>query len=168
MTTVTEEAIQQSTEEINNLEEAGLQAMLKQMHEEQPNLLGYLFSFGENDLNDKEHEVLMYLGVNTWNAYKKVESLPLITEETINKVHETNEKSLEDLEQASDEAFTQEAMGMIENTPQPYLMQYMTILIMEDEEGVISQDAQGVMFLIMKSFIDAIEAGRADSGESSD
>ena len=161
MTVVSDEIIDQSTEELHNLEDDGLKQMIYQMSEEQPNLLGFLLSIGEDELSNEEQEVLLFLGVNVWNAFKKVKPLPQIPDEEIEKADKKNEEMLTYLEKEGEEGIAENAESMINGHQQAPLLKYVISAIMEEdmeeEEPLVSEENKGLMFLTMKSYIESID-----------
>lgn len=161
MTVVSDEIIDQSTEELHNLEDDGLKQMVYQMSEEQPNLLGFLLSIGEEELNNEEQEVLLFLGVNVWNAFKKVKPLPQIPDEEIDKADKNNEDMLNYLEKEGEKGLSENAESLVDGHNQAQLLRYVINAIMEEdmeeEEPLVSEENKGLIFLTMKSYIESID-----------
>ncbi len=161
MATVSDEIIDQSTEELHNLEDEELRNMVYQMSEEQPNLLGFLLSMGEDELNNEEQEILLFLGVNVWNAFKKVKPLPQIPDEEIEKADKNNETMLNYLEKEGEEGLTENAEALVNGHNQAPLLKYVINAIieedMEEEEPLVSEENKGLIFLTMKSYIESID-----------
>ena len=161
MVTVTDEVIDESTEELHDLEDEELRNMVYKMSEEQPGLLSFLLSIGEDELSNEEQEVLLFLGVNIWNAFKKVKPLPQISEEVIDKTDKKNEEMIDYLEGEHEEGFTEAAEQLIENHSQSALMRYVVSSIMEedmeDEEPLVSEENKGLIFLVLKTYIESID-----------
>ncbi len=161
MTTVSDEVIDKSTDELHNLEDEELRNMVYKMSEEQPNLLSFLLSMGEDELTNEEQEVLLFLGVNVWNAFKKVKPLPQIPDEEIEKADKKNEDLLKYLEKEGEEGLTENAESMIDGHNQAPLLHYVINAIMEEdmeeEEPLVSEENKGLIFLTMKSYIESID-----------
>lgn len=161
MATVSDEIIDQSTEELHNLEDEELKSMIYKMSEEQPALLSFLLSMGEDELSNEEQEVMLFLGVNIWNAFKKVKPLPQISDEVIEKADKKNEEMINYLEGESEEGFTEAATNLVEDHQQYPLLQYVLNAIMEEdmeeEEPLVSEENKGLMFLTLKTYIESID-----------
>lgn len=167
METVKHELIDESTEELHNLGEGALKDMVYQMSEEQPDLMSYLLTVGEQELSAEDQEVLLFLGLNVWNAFKKYQTLPFVPDKKIHKKNEENEALIDKLEHNKEQGFTQLARSIIDDHSQEPLLEYIVQAIveedMEEEEPLVSEENRDLLFLTLKTFVESI--GSADQGQ---
>ena len=160
METVSDDVIDASTEELHNLSDEELRNMVYQMSEEQPDLLSYLLTVGQEELSNEEQEVLLFLGVNIWNAFKKVKELPFIADKVINEKNSQNETLIETLESGAQEGFTQTATHLIEDHSQAPLLEYVIHAIieedMEEEDPLIAEENKDLVVLTLKADVESI------------
>lgn len=161
MNTISSDLIDESTEELHNLDEGELRNMVYQMSEQQPDLLSYLLTVGEEELSNEEQEVLLFLGLNIWNAFNKVQSLPFISDNVITERNNQNEGLIENLER-DEEGFTRAAHKVVANHSQSSLMQYVIHAIveedMEEEEPLVNEENKDLVFLTLKTYIESIDS----------
>lgn len=169
---VSDEVIDQSTEELHSLDENQLQDLINTMSAEQPYLLSYLMGVENDALDNDEREVLLFMGVNIWNAVKKVQpdSLPKITSESIDEAEDHNQKMLEYFMEESDEGFIQNVYNLMESYAQSPLLTYVVTAIMEEEneeeEPLISEENKGLLFFLLKTFIDSMDESYKEKQKS--
>lgn len=133
------------------------QNQMKEVYINQPNLSEYLVSVNEDLSNDLNLYVLylfsvIYLAIK--NLYQK--ELKVITDDMIIKSHEKNIDLLESLE-SSHEVFIIRIAETNFNK-QPGIYQFITGSLFEElpEISEITEDEQGLIFLVLKSTIDAL------------
>ncbi len=166
METVKHELIDESIEELHNLGEGELRNMVYQMSEEQPDLMSYLLTVGEQELSAEDQEVLLFLGLNVWNAFKKYQTLPFIPDQKIHQKKHENAALIDELEHNKEHGFTQLARSLIADHTQEPLLEYIVQAIVEEdieeEEPLVSEENRDLLFLTLKTFVESIAS--ADQG----
>jgi hypothetical protein len=160
------EQIEKYAEEVDNLTDEKVEALIDQFSQNQPIMLAYLLTAFEEELTSDDNNWLLYTGVKIWYIVKNsVNKLPSITENQINEVDEQNEKMLDYLSQESEENFTDFANNLLANHNQSHLLEFalMESLASEEEqmiddmdEGDIS-DNQSLIFMGLKNMIDCFD-----------
>ena len=162
METISHELIEESTDELHDLEEGALKQLVYQLSEEQPDLMSYLLTVGERELSSEEQEVLLFLGLNIWNAARKATTLPFIGDQTIHTKQKANEALIDYLEQNADQGFVQAAQAVITGHAQTPLLGYIVHAIaeedMEEEEPLVNEDNRDLIFLTLKTLVESIAA----------
>lgn len=160
METISDDIIDESTEELHNLEAEELRKMVYKMSEEQPDLLNYLLTVGQEELSNEEQEVLLFLGVNIWNAFKKIKEPSFVSDKVIHEKNTHNEALIETLENNAHEGFTKAANDLIGDHPQAPLLGYVINAIveedMEEEEPLVNEENKDLVFLTLKTYIESI------------
>lgn len=168
METVTNEVIDQSTEELHDLQEGELKNMVYKLSEEQPDLMSYLLTVGERQMNTEEQEVLLFLGLNIWNAFSKCKTLPFVSDAIIHEQRQINADLIEYLEKHADQGFTQIATSLIAEHNQEPLLEYVIQAIaeeeMEEEEPLVSEENRALLFSTLKAFVESI--AKSDQSEA--
>lgn len=162
METIKHELIDQSTEELHNLEEGELRKMVYQMSEEQPDLMSYLLTIGEQELSSEDQEVLLFLGLNVWNTFRKCQTLPFIGDQVIHQKNEANAALIDELEQNKEQGFTQLARSLIDDHNQEPMLEYIVQAIveedMEEEEPLVNEENRDLLFLTLKTLVESISS----------
>ncbi len=137
------------------------QEMINRMSEQQPIVLAYLMSTGEEVLNQDEKELLLYLGVVVWQMMSQgASSLPEITSEMIDEAEDVNMKMIEYLEGEPETAFMDTVEKMINNYNQPEVLRYVLEALMEEEpeeDCIIRDENIGIIMIFLKTVIDCFD-----------
>jgi hypothetical protein len=156
--------IEQASIELNNFEDSEIEGLVDRFSHEQPYILAYLMAAFDEEIDEDERELLFFLGVKLWWAIIKIETkLPMIAEQAIDEADMDNESMLEYLSQESEEGFEDFAETLLTDYPQRDLLEFALSAVMEDEdeddedEFYLSDDAKGIIFIVLKTVIDAFQ-----------
>lgn len=164
-------SIENASEKITILPEEELGKMMERFINQQPYLSTYLMALGENELSEYELEYMFFVALNVWHACEIAGcKCKTVEEDVIFEIEERNIKMLEYFDEESDTEFSDDVLNLINHHPQSALLEYVTMLIMDDEESEeemedddideeqeISEEGKGVMFVIMKTFIECLD-----------
>lgn len=160
MITVSNDQIDQYLDELDNLDEQEKEQLVTQFGEEQPYLLAYFMAVFEEELKQEERELIFYIGLQIWYVILRVNiKVPTISEELLEESEMDNEEMLNYLSEESEEGFEEFANNFLSTHPQRDLLEMALISVMweEDEDDFkVSEDAKGVMFIILKTAIDCL------------
>jgi hypothetical protein len=134
--------------------------MIERMTQEQPLILAYLMAMGDELFNPDEQELLLFLGIVIWQLMQQGDTLlPVVTENMIDEIEESNFKMLEYLEGEPEGDFNETVSSMLENYNQKEILTHVLEAIMEEpEEGSeISEEHQGMMMIYLKTVIDCFD-----------
>jgi len=156
MTVVSDSLIEQVWQEIDALEEEEAVRLIESMGEEQPFLLAYLFAIGDNELDEDEKSFLLYMGILIWQCFKRLHPhLPPISQQAFENTQETNIQMLEYLETESEAYFYEFVQMLMQDFPQPALLQFLTESIFEDED--IRDKNKGMLLIYLKVVIECFQ-----------
>ena len=161
MTKITFEDAKQALEKTLNKADQSAKGAVNEMYEEQPDLIDFLMrNIEDEELEEVEQSKVLFLGISIWKAYKEAgESLPVIKWDTIDQKEKENDEIIEKLDQDNkDEADTGIAQ-LVENHSQPELIRFAILIFMETDDR--TPQNLSIMFILIKTFIDSIEASRA-------
>lgn len=134
--------------------------LVDQINKEQPVILAYLLAVSEapfdEELNQDEKELLLYLGIVVWQIMGKGGKLPHVTEEMIEEAETAN---FETLEKMADDFYESQIMQMLQNYNQFSVLQYVVEALMEepDEDLEIRDEYKGIMMIYLKTVIDCLD-----------
>jgi len=159
MNTIPARTVDEITEELFFLDnELVFEQMVNDLGEDQPFIFTYLMTIGEGDFNDEEREMMLLLGVIIWRIMsKEKETLPTVSEESLDKVEQENMPLLEQL--AEDEStFASSARGLLRDYNQPEILSYVIeSVVAEAEESEVREVNQGIMIIFLKIVIDCLD-----------
>jgi hypothetical protein len=131
------------------------------MSEEQPLLLAYLMTMGEEDFNQDERELLLYVGMVVWQIMKEgAVELPQVDEDTLRPVEKKNLNMLDYLQSEPESDFEDTVKIIFENYNQTEVLRYVLDAIMEEtEDGAhVRDENKGLMLYFLKNLIDCLDA----------
>jgi len=136
MKQVSLDTIDKTIDWLESLEdEVEMEKMIDTFGEKQPLLLTYLMSMGEDDLNEEERELLLYLGTFFWKAFQLEGLTPEeVTEDRLEELRNENLTLLEAAESGKGKDFDRVWQESIENYEQAELLGYL-VETLEDEES---------------------------------
>mgnify|MGYP006267821657 CR=1 FL=1 len=151
--------VEQTSVWLNNMDdEAFIEKLIDQIAEEQPFLFAYLVAMGEGDLNEDEHELLLFLGVEIWQMMSKGDQpLGQVSESHLDRLEQSNMQVLESLSGESEAEFLQQLYGMLEGYPQPEVLRHVMEVILEEETDVVRPSNRGIMIIFLKIVIDCLQ-----------
>lgn len=166
MHTIPFEIAEDIFDEINAYNEDKITELVEVMGDEQPFLMVYMISAGEDELNEGEHELLFFLGTYIWMAMKKQSSsLGAVTEEVFDLVEEKNSKMLEYLSEESEMGLESFVEALLKDYKQSELLRLIVEVVEEeddeeeeDEESMIREEMKGIIFIYLKIVIDCLDS----------
>ncbi len=161
MNPISPDIVEKTWNEIGGLAPEKGHEMIKRMSDQQPIILAYLMSTGDEVLNQDEKELLLYLGVVVWQIMSQGHaSLPGITTEIVEESEDLNMKMIEYLEGESETSFMDTVEKMINNYNQPEVIRYVVEALMEEEpeeDCIIRDENIGIMMIFLKTVIDCFD-----------
>lgn len=144
--TISSEALEQAADWISNLDDdQEIEKLIDDFGEAQPLLFTYLLMMGEDDLNEEENELLLYLGLVIWKAFGKVET---VSNQVLDEVKQKNEKILEDLHGASETETETILAQMADTTSQPAVFDFISENLEEESDWVRPANRGMILFLL--------------------
>ncbi len=133
--------------------------LMNEMNKEQPYLLTYLKATADRDFGMIEKELFIFLGVCIWKVMARVNSsLPKVLPVLIGEMEKQNSQLLDTMEDMNEEDFSESIKKMMENYPQPDLLDYINmVLANEEEEGELNPEDTGLILVYLKTIIDAFQ-----------
>ncbi len=111
------------------------QELIEQMSRQQPLILAYLMSTGEDLLNHAERELLLYMGVVIWQMMQQGDKRPeSVTEAMLEQVDRRNLSMLEYLAGDSEEEFLGTVQALMDSYNQREVLRYAVETLMEGDE----------------------------------
>lgn len=148
---------------MSDLTPAQAQALVKRMSKEQPYVLAYLLAMSEyEDFTQEESELFLYIGIIIWQVMKqRPGGCPRVTDRHLDKMQKANEDVLEKMATDSAGDFVGATLSMVESSPEPEVLRYLTEALMENEEGTTDSvkmrtENLGYAFLHLKIVMDAL------------
>lgn len=143
---ISAEAIENAAEWISNLEDDDdIEKLVDDFGESQPLLFTYLMMMGEEDLNEEENELLLYLGLVVWKAFGVTKT---ISSTELDEIKDKNEKYLESLHSATDTETETILAEMEEVTPQPAVFAYISESLDEESDWIRPANRSIIVFLL--------------------
>lgn len=127
-----------------------------------------LFAFvleASKDLSPDAHELGLYMAVVIYRMYERAfrANLPKARPEEILRIHEENHEWVQETARAHDRILLERILPNLK-IAQPWVMQYVGECLFEPDDQTLelSEEDQGELFLIMKTFVDTLDrcAGR--------
>ncbi len=155
MRRITFEEIEKVWEWFAELQTEGAEKMIETMQHEQPMVLVYLLSSGE-DLEEHEHDDLLFLGLLVWKIFRSVQKdLPLVTSEMIEAYGEANSDMIGRLSEESEGDFVISAESIFKSYNQNDVLGVVVEEIISSDE--LSEVAKGYMLIVLKTLIDCFD-----------
>lgn len=125
----------------------------KALIEEQPNLISYFESESFEILTEEEKDILWYCALVIYGAtIGVVEDIAEIQQEVLNNWEEINYNIVGD-----NMKFMQMTDSFFEKYPQEDLLAFVEDTLIPDEEDIITPVGRKILFLSLKTFIDALD-----------
>lgn len=156
------DTIELASEEINELDDQKVDALIEKFSNEQPYIMTYLMAIYDEDLSEEERELLFFIGIKIWYTFLKIaKNIPIITEEEIDNAEADNDDMLNYLEAEDEEGFESFTESLMENYAQSELFNFALAGLMDDEEEDdaynISEEVRGAMLIALKTVIDCFD-----------
>lgn len=160
MEKISAEIVERTWKEMATMSPLNYPKLINKFSKEQPFMLAYLMAVDDEQFNQDERELLLYLGVVVWKIMSRGNKpLPQVDEEMIDSAEEKNINMLEYLEGETETGFYETTASVLEGYNQPQVLRYVVEALMEeDEEGVdIREDNIGMMMIYLKTVIDCLD-----------
>lgn len=132
------------------------EALIEEMQETQPILLGYCFSENTLAYTRPEQSLLLYLTTVIWKAIQQVhESIPAITEDQISQLEEQNWTTFHE---SKAKEFRDRVSPFFEAYQQEDLLAFVEDALVEDEDGedLVTAEGRPALFVSLKTVIDTL------------
>ena len=160
MNSISSEIVEKTWKKVGSMSPLQGQKMITQMSKQQPIVLAYLMTAGDDFLNEDERELLLYLGVVVWQIMCQGDApLPKATEKALDKVERKNIKMLERFAGKVFDQMEKSVEEMLRNYNQRVVLKYVVEALMEEpEEGCFIRDEnKGIMMVFLKTVIDCFD-----------
>ena len=139
---------------IEELEEQNQEERILQLEQGQPAILAYILSDNFQMFTEEEKDYILFLALTICLSVQKAyPDVPAINESQIEKAEELNWDKLSDVKASQQrERWT----PFFIDYPQEDLLAFVEDALEADEESQISKEARDVIFISMKSVIDAL------------
>jgi hypothetical protein len=137
-------------------------ALVEEMTQEQPLVVGFLLSCDDSVFDPHEKEIIFYVGLVVWQIMKQSNRrLRKVTRKKLHKAEEANYAALEMLSTDTEADFVSATLTMLETYPEPEVLRYIVEAIMEEEEyepddPPIRDEYRGLAFVHLKILLDAL------------
>lgn len=154
MNFISEEVINQVLDELSE-DDAVIEHFMKEFAEAQPFLLSFLLSEGFEVLDAQEKSLLFYLAMvmyfSVLKVYPEIDIVELVSIQAIDEENWTT------VDQARYKTMKEIADHFFNGFKQEDLLAFVEDALMEDEEYSLSNIGRNVIFVSMKSMIDALD-----------
>ena len=158
MNRITTEQIEAKALTLDQIQdEVVMGALIDEMADAQPNLLAYLMTIGEDDFNEEERELMLFLGLLIWQCMGEAGEIATFTTARMHEIQALNFPLLESLETQGKGDFTANLEKILEDYPQAELLEYIVATISEDESYWIRPGNQYIMIIFLKIIIDCLD-----------
>ena len=137
-----------------------LENLIDEMGEEQPLMLAFLMEMGEDDFNEDEQELFLFLGVAIWQVMRAVNNgqLDSVSETAFELSQNDNLAFIEEVESGIRQDFLTSLARQPEEYSQADLLAFIIETITEDEAYWIRPKNQSMMIAFLKIVIDSFDA----------
>lgn len=160
MKAVSARVVEKTWREMANLTLAKGRELVTRMADEQPVIMAYLTTVDQDLLNQRERELLFYLGMVVWQMMSKGKTLPpKVTVEGLDRAEEANLNLLRSLAEAPDEEAEGALAKVMAEYGQPAVLRYVVEAIVEAVENrEIREENSGILMINLKTVIDSLNA----------
>jgi hypothetical protein len=150
------ESTWKKAKDITDDEMAGL---ISKLSDDQPLLMAYLISVGEQLLDDEEQELLFFYGLLIWDMMSQGKTpLPEMTENGLADAERANADLVAFIEDGPDAVFKNEFQRILETYNQPDLLNFVVEVVTEGlQDEDIRPQSYGPMILYLKVTIDGLD-----------
>ena len=162
MITVSEEIVEKVWIAAKDWSDDKMGEIVGEMSDDQPLLMAYLVSVGEELLNDVEQELLFFFGLLLWQMFHEVETdeeeLPEMSEAQLAAAEEKNANLMNFLDDDASAEVRSHLSHILADYNQPNLLNFVVEVIVESlEDGEIRMQNFGAMILYLKVVIDGLD-----------
>ena len=140
-----------------------IEALIDQLGQEQPLLLAYLIEMGEEDFDEEEKSIFLYLGTLIYEVMRsELPDLPVLDEDALEAAESTNVALLETWSDEKPEAFGQLVDELAQGYEQGPMLRYLKDVLEEElEESALRPQNLMSLFFFLKVMIDCLALSRA-------
>lgn len=146
---------------IENMSLEEVPDLITDLGQSQPYILTYLIATGSDILNEKEREMLLFLGIMVWNISKhQISEQAEISSDELFHFERKNILMLEYLSGEPENDFLSTAEKIMSRYHQHSLLKYIIDILMEDsreEHCEIRKENVGIIAIYIKSLIDCFD-----------
>ncbi|MCA9200519.1 MAG: hypothetical protein KDA87_23430 [Planctomycetales bacterium] len=160
MQCIDEPTVDDVWDQINELAPEEAYQQMMEFGTQQTELLSFVTVACEG-LSDDAQELATFMAFVVYRIFytSYSESFPDISPEQIMERFDRNQAMLSELENRSDEEF--EEVAELESSHQPFVLQSITEVLFdsdEEDEIQITDDESGIIFIVMKTLVDVLDA----------
>ncbi|MDX1906676.1 MAG: hypothetical protein SF053_06550 [Bacteroidia bacterium] len=156
MQTIAENVILQAQEWTDDTADEVVEAALEDFADAQPYIFAYLSYIGEEDFNEDEADLILYLGFVVWRAMSAGHKVPEIAAEAIEQLESANRPLLETMADEPEAAIIQAVEDLARTHSQPHILTYL-IQEIQDPYNDVRVLNKGIMFMFLKIMVDAVD-----------
>lgn len=158
MKTISDETIDQTWQEFVAMIPDAFANLLSDFAREQPFVLSYLMAADEERLNEDERELLVFLGTIIWRIMSPGDApLPTIPAEKVIAAEDNNFQMLVNIQNKNEMDYDEAVVGLLQNYNQLALLNFVTNIMLEDEEWDVRENNLGAMMIYLKTVIDSLD-----------
>lgn len=159
MNTISFETIDRTWRDLAAMKPGGFSDLVSDFVQEQPYLLSYLMEVDEEQLNDDERELLIFLGTVIWRIMSQGKaSLPQATANDIFDAEDNNFDMLQNYHEEHEADYSQALLRMVQSYNQWELLNFVVdILVEDDKEPTIRENNLAVMMIYLKTVMDCLD-----------
>jgi hypothetical protein len=164
MSEISLQAIEATAIRLGTLEQdEEIEALIDQLGEEQPLLLAYLIEMGEDDFDEEEQSIFLYLGTLIYEVLRnELAPLPALDEAALEAAEANNLALLEQWSDEKPEAFGHLVDTLAKGYAQGALLGYMRDVLEEEVEEKALRPANLLpMFFFLKVMVDFLATDAA-------
>lgn len=156
MELISEKVVEKTWKEAANISPQHANKEILKVGQSQPELLAFLME-STDDLSSEAQELTIYLFFVIYRMFHTSGTrIRRVTSREITECHDKNQNLLKDLE--SQDAFF-DKVTTFQVLSQPYVMKYVSEALLEEEEDFsgLSEEENRLLFLLMKTVVDALD-----------
>jgi hypothetical protein len=156
MSQLSYQAIEDTFDWLSSIDDdAEIDQLIDEFGDKQPFVFSYLLAMGEDDFNEEEQEVFLYMGMLVWKVFdRNFTNNASISDQDIEAVKKSNLTLIEDLEFAKNHEKEALARAEVDDSVQPELLNYLIEIINEEKDSVKPANRWSI-FAFLKVLVDA-------------
>ncbi|MDZ7341032.1 MAG: hypothetical protein ONB27_06705 [candidate division KSB1 bacterium] len=159
MKTISAETIDQAWRDLAVMLPGTFTNVVGDFAQEQPFILSYLMAVDEEQLNEDERELLVFLGTIIWRIMSQGDvPLAKATAEKIFAAEDNNVNMFRNFQGKDQSDYYEAITNMLQSYNQTELLNFViSVLTEEDEESNVREDNLGMMMIYLKTVIDCLD-----------
>lgn len=164
MQTIQIEAIEKAWDDFFQDDEEKISKRMTGMSEDQPLLMVYLMSIGEEILNEDEQESLFANGAFAWHVLKENGCEEEVVEAVLNDVEGSHAELLDQMENLPAEEYVKHMNNLLQEHSQKELLNFMLDVLEEEvDAGDTNDENAGMMFTVIQVVIDCLLKAKGEA-----